>query len=156
MQCYFSTRQGNKKLNNTRGFYIPTNMWYYHIYTYPTNMSFITPGFHWPLRHDLRIIASILYGSSVIQSSIDGRLNWLIFRLDASIFSPTCTWSAYARVDSSGNAFRLKCFSLGVFLFGVINLKCRADSSKMCLLLKVEKIHPWPSRSKIVLDFLIL
>ena len=22
------TRQGNKKFNNTRGFYIPTNMWY--------------------------------------------------------------------------------------------------------------------------------
>ena len=22
------TRQGNKKLNNTHGFYIPTNMWY--------------------------------------------------------------------------------------------------------------------------------
>ena len=105
-------------------------MWYYYIYTYPTNMSSITPGFHWPLRHDLRIIASILYGSSVIQSSIDGRLNWLIFRLDASIFSPTCTWSAYARVDSSGNAFRLKCFSLGVFLFEIrVELKIQ-----LCLL----------------------
>ena len=49
--------------------------------------------------------------------------DWLIFRLDASIFSPTCTWSAYARVDSSGDAFRLKCFSWGVFLFGVIDLR---------------------------------